>query len=191
MPGVDVAPGDIVAVLGSRGTFSKLIRFAAWLQRKPDHIDHVVIVTHQDAHGRWIGISGQPGGVAMCDVSRYLRDPLTNTNHDQPRPDDKGQNAAFLASCAQSLGVSYDWVAVVGDTLNAFHLADLSNELERLWRWPTTSNELPGHVVCSSLAAMLYEHVGWAHPDLGSERVCLPADWAAWNEHQAWHDAPT
>lgn len=187
---IQVAPGDVLAVLGSRGMFSKLIRFSAWLQRKPDHIDHVVIVTHQDRAGRWLGISGQPGGVAICDLSRYLNDPLTNSNNAQPRPDDEGQTQAFLASCARSLGIAYDWVTVVGDTLGAFHLKDLSADIEQLWQWPTAGGELPGHVVCSSLAAMLYEHVGWDHPDLGNERVCQPADWSAWNEHQAWNNAP-
>jgi hypothetical protein len=49
-------------------------------------------------------------------------------------------------------------------------------------------NLLPGHVVCSSLAAMLYDlpSVGWAHPDLGDERQCEPADWWSWSEARSW-----
>jgi len=47
---------------------------------------------------------------------------------------------------------------------------------------------LPGHVVCSSLAAMLYDlpQVGYAHPDLGQERKCEPADWWNWSDEQLW-----
>jgi len=43
-------------------------------------------------------------------------------------------------------------------------------------------------VVCSSLAAMLYDlpSVGWAHPDLGAERRCEPADWWLWSQARAW-----
>jgi hypothetical protein len=55
---------------------------------------------------------------------------------------------------------------------------------------PSNHNVLPGRVVCSSLAAMLYDllSVGWAHPDLGAERQCEPADRWQWSQTQAWND---
>jgi hypothetical protein len=48
-------------------------------------------------------------------------------------------------------------------------------------------------VVCSSLAAMLYDlpSVGWSHPDLGDERACEPADWWRWSENSGWSAAKT
>jgi hypothetical protein len=35
---------------------------------------------------------------------------------------------------------------------------------------------------------MLYElpQVGYAHPDLGQERKCEPADWWNWSDEQLW-----
>lgn len=68
------------------------------------------------------------------------------------------------------------------------HITDLSQGIDHLWRWPSDHNLLPGHVVCSSLAAMLYDlpGVNWAHPDLGNERLCEPADWWKWSNAQAW-----
>jgi hypothetical protein len=67
-------------------------------------------------------------------------------------------------------------------------LEDLSALVDPLWRWPSEHHLLPGHVVCSSLAAMLYDlpSVGWPHPDLGHERECEPADWWQWSQSQAW-----
>lgn len=186
---LEVGPGDVVAVLGSHGVFSKVIQFSEWLSGKPHLVDHVVVVTHQDVHGRWIGISGQPGGVAVCDVSKYLLHTEANSNHAQPKLNDAGQLNSFLASAAKSIGLSYDWVAVAEDALDSFHLHDLSEELNRIWAWPTVNNVLPGHLVCSSLAARLYELVGWAHPDLGLERVCTPADWWAWANSEGWKQA--
>jgi hypothetical protein len=77
-----------------------------------------------------------------------------------------------------------------GDTLGALHVEDLSALIDPLWRWRSDRNNLlPGQVVCSSLAAMLYDlpSVGWAHPDLGAERECEPADWWRWSQARAWH----
>jgi hypothetical protein len=110
------------------------------------------------------------------------------SNHDEPKPDDHGQLKAFLASTAKSLGIAYDWVGIAEDTLGALGVEDLSAVIDPLWRWPSDHNLLPGHVVCSSLAAMLYDlpSVGWAHPDLGKERVCEPADWWRWSQARAW-----
>lgn len=183
---IDVGPGDVLAVLSSDNLFSRIIRFAARLSHKPDLIDHVMVVTHQDSQGRWIGIEGKPGGVGLCDVTPYLNNPRTRGNHLQPRPNDRGQLESFLASCQRSIGIRYDYVAIASDAADAFGLHDLSDTIERLWSWPT-DGLLPGHVVCSSLAAELYRLVGWAHPALGDERVCAPADWWAWSNSQEWN----
>lgn len=188
MSGLAAAPGDVLAVWTGSGPAQDLIRVGEALEGKPAVANHVVIVTHQDKLGRWIGIQGQPGGVGLADCTPYLSDSRTMSNHDQPKPDDHGQLASLLASAAQSLGISYDWVAIGQDGLDALHLTDLSNAINPLWQWPSNHGLLPGHVVCSSLAAMLYDlpSVGWAHPDLGDERICEPADWWRWSQEHTW-----
>jgi hypothetical protein len=188
MTSLPAAPGDVLAVWTGNGMFEDLIRVGEALDGKPAVANHVIVITHQDQVGRWIGIQGQPGGVGPVDCTPYLSDVATMSNHGQPRPDDHGQLATFLASAAKSLGIGYDWVGIAEDTLDACHAEDLSKLIDPLWRWPSDHNLLPGHVVCSSLAAMLYDlpSVQWAHPDLGAERECDPADWWQWSEARAW-----
>jgi hypothetical protein len=179
-------PGDVLAVVGG-GLGGWLVSVGQALAGKPSLGTHVVIVTHKDALGRMIGIDGRPGGVALVDTAQYLRDSRVRSNALQGKPDDKGQITAFLAGCAKSLGLPYDWVGIAED-ISEVVVPDLSAEIDRLWRWPSNKNLLPGHVVCSSLAAMLYDlpQVGWAHPDLGHERVCLPEDWWNWADQEQW-----
>jgi hypothetical protein len=188
MLNIAAAPGDVLAVWTGRGLIQDAIRVGEALDGKPAVANHVVVITHRDGQGRWMGIQGRPGGVDLADCSPYLADALTMSNHDQPKPNDHGQLTSFLASAAKSLGIAYDWVGIVEDTLDACHIEDLSAAINHLWRWPTNHNLLPGHVVCSSLAAMLYDipSVGWLHPDLGQERQCEPADWWRWSQSQAW-----
>jgi len=183
--------GDILAVWTGQGLSQDVIRVAEALQGKPAVANHVVVITHQDQLGRWMGIQGQPGGVGPVDCTPFLSDVRTMSNHGEPKPNDHGQLATFLASTAKSLGISYDWVGIEQDALDALHVEDLSEAIDPLWRWPSDHNLLPGHVVCSSLAAMLYDlpSVGWAHPDLGAERTCEPADWWRWSETLAWQTA--
>jgi hypothetical protein len=188
MNNLAAAPGDVLAVWTGNGLEQNIIRVAEAMAGKPAVANHVVVITHQDQVGRWIGIQGQPGGIGLVDCTPYLSDVRTMSNHDEPKPDDHGQLAAFLASAARSLGIAYDWVGIVEDGLDALHAEDLSALIDPLWRWPSDHSLLPGHVVCSSLAAMLYDlpAVGWAHPDLGEERRCEPADWWRWSESRAW-----
>jgi hypothetical protein len=191
MTSLPAAPGDVLAVWTGGGMFEDLIRVGEALDGKPAVANHVVVITHQDQVGRWMGIQGQPGGVGPVDCTPYLSDVRTMSNHAQPKPDDHGQLTTFLASAAKSLGISYDWVGIAEDGLDACHVADLSKLIDPLWRWPSNRGLLPGHVVCSSLAAMLYDlpSVQWAHPDLGVERECEPADWWQWSETHAWANA--
>jgi hypothetical protein len=181
------APGDVLAVWTGSGITQDAIRIAESLRGLPAVANHVIIITHQDPLGRWIGIQGQPGGVGLADASPFLEDPRTQSNHDQARADDKGQLSAFLSGCAKSLGLPYDWVGIAEDALDALKVPDLSRAIDPLWRWPS-GHLVPGHVVCSSLAAMLYDlpEVGWPHPDLDAERTCMPADWWNWSRMQAW-----
>ena len=192
MTSIPAAAGDVLAVWTGSGVVQDFIRVGEALLGKPAVANHVIVVTHLDAKGRWIGIQGQPGGVGPVDCTPFLSDVRTMSNHDQPKPDDHGQLMTFLASAAKSLGIGYDWVGIAQDALDACHLTDLSGLIDPLWRWPSDHDLLPGHVVCSSLAAMLYDlpEVGWAHPDLGEERQCEPADWWWWSQDQAWAKIP-
>lgn len=188
MDALVVSPGDVLAVWTGDGIGEDLIRIGEVLDGKPAVANHVVIVTHLDQVGRWMGIQGQPGGVGPVDVTPFLTDSRTRGNHDQPRPNDHDQLTTFLASAAKALGIRYDWVGIAEDTCDALHLEGLAAAIDPLWRWPSDHNLLPGHVVCSSLAAMLYDEpsIGWAHPDLGEERVCEPADWWQWSNSDGW-----
>lgn len=179
-------PGDVLAVVGG-GFPGWLISVGQAIAGKPSLGSHVVIVTHQDVKGRWMGIEGRPGGVGPRDVTPYLTDSRVRSNSLQLRAKDKGQLTAFLAGCAKSLGISYDWLGIAEDVTNVA-APDLSSAIDHLWRWPSDKDLLPGHVVCSSLAAMLYglPAVGWKHPDLGKERLCLPSDWWNWNDQELW-----
>ena len=188
MTTLPAAPGDVLAVWTGQGLAQDFIRAGEAMQGKPAIANHVVIITHQDQVGRWMGIQGQPGGVGPVDCTPYLSDSRTRSNHDEPKPDNRGQLTIMLASAAKSLGIGYDWVGIAQDALDAFGAQDLSALIDPLWRWPSDHNLLPGHVVCSSLAAMLYDlpSVGWPHPDLGAERQCEPADWWQWSQARAW-----
>jgi hypothetical protein len=190
------APGDVLAVHGG-GPGGWLVRVGEAMAGKPTLAGHVVGITHQDELGRWIGIQGQPGGVGLVDCTPYLSDSRTRSNHAQPKPQDWGKPdslaaddrlVAFLTSCAASLGLRYDWAGIAADIAGTLHATDLSGEIDRLWRWPASHGTLPADVVCSSLFAMLYDlpGVGWAHPDLGTERMCTPSDWWLWADEQQW-----
>lgn len=182
------APGDVLAVWTSNAWFNDLIRFGYALRGKTSVANHVALITHQDVHGRWIGIQGQPGGVGLVDVTHWLSDSRTRSNHAQPKPNTKGELTAYLAACAKAIGIRYDWVGIGEDALADLDVPDLSAEVNRLWEHQVADGHLPGEVVCSSLAAAVYclPQVDWAHPDLGTERLCQPGDWWNWSDQHAW-----
>jgi hypothetical protein len=186
---VPVEPGVILAVWSSNSFFGTVIRLGAVLRGRPGVANHVIVVTHQDQAGRWMGIEGRPGGVGPVDCTPFLADSRTRGNHAQPRPNDAGQLEVFLASCAASLGIDYDWVGIGQDTARSIGLHNLAKAIDPLWRWGGNDKELPGHVVCSSLAAMLYKLTGWASPEPGAERQTTPAQWWDWADRQLWKAA--
>jgi len=189
---IDVSPGTVLAVWTSDGLAEDLIRAGEALEGKPAVANHVILVTHPDAKGRWIGIQGQPGGVGLVDCTPFLASPRTRGNAAQVqqmqagRPRFTGELSTYLASCAKSIGVRYDWAGIAEDTAGALRLNDVSALLDKLYAWPASHGQIPGEVVCSSLAAWQYENAGWPHPDTGSERTCEPADWWDWSDRQLW-----
>lgn len=187
MTALPAAPGDVLAVSAGPWWCRELIELGERMRGLAAPVDHVVIVTHQDQAGRWIGVQGQPGGVGVCDCTPYLSAPTTRSNFFQPKPaEGSPEMNAFLASCAKTLGLAYDWAGIGDDFLDALHVHDLTALIDHLWRWPSAHGRMPGEVVCSSLAAELYELAGWPHPDLGEERQCEPSAWWRWSDQQQW-----
>ncbi len=183
------APGDVLAVWTGRGITQDAIRIADVLEGKPAVANHVIGITHKDKAGRWIGLEGRPGGFGLADVTSYLSDPRTRSNHDQPKT--PKQVKFLLAGAAKLTGTPYDWVGIAEDDVRAIDLGGLEPVLDQLWRWPAQpSGLLPGHVVCSSAWAWLYAlpAVSLAHPKV-PERVCTPGDWWLFNNDQAWRQA--
>lgn len=163
-----LAAGDVLAVR-SNGWQAALIRFGAAMRGQPNIANHIAVVSHQDAQGRWWCIEGKPGGVGWAQASSYLASPWTLNNCVQP-----GRNGparlAVAAEAKQMLGTAYDWQAIADDTLRAFGMKDL---------WAGSwHGQAPGHVVCSSYAAFLYERAGWDHPAT-PDRDTTPADWVS------------
>lgn len=185
---VQAAPGDVLAVLATDGVFSKGIRWSERHQGKPDAIDHVIVVTGYDTDGNPIGIEGKPPGAGPCyDIARFLDDPRTRSNHAQPR--DMSKLPEFMATCAKALGTKYDFSIIAGDLLDAVQMDALSAAVDRLRPWPvlTVGGEMPGHIVCSNLAAAIYAHIGWDHPGRGRERLVEPGDWWEWSDQSQWN----
>jgi hypothetical protein len=162
-----VQPGDVLAVR-TTGLAAGLIRFGEALSGKPNLDNHVVLVHHEDPQGRWWGLEGRPGGVGWCDIRAYLADRWTVNNCGQPGRDAEGR-ARVCAAAVQMLGTPYDWEAITDDTLRAFHMADV-------WR-SNWGGVAPGHVVCSSYTAFLYQREGWKRPNVAG-RDTEPGDWS-------------
>jgi hypothetical protein len=74
------------------------------------------------------------------------------------------------------LGTPYDWAAIVADGGADLHL-------DTAWL-PVWNGTVPGHVVCSSLAAYAYGKAGLPGPAGG--RQVQPADWDTFILTRAW-----
>lgn len=174
---VIVQPGDILCTR-SGGWTSRLIRLGAALLDRPNTVNHVVIVTHTDDAGTLWGIEGRPGGVGWVAARRFLSAPYTLTNAAQPKTDEQRAQTALAAQ--SMLGVGYDWLGIAADTA-------LALRLKPLWSQDWHGLGPPAHVVCSSLADWVYEHVGLASPGgLTGTRYTTPADWAAFITERQW-----
>jgi hypothetical protein len=168
-------PADVLTVR-TGGWAARLIRLGEAMQGKNSLDNHVVLVHHEDAQGRLWGLEGKPGGVGWCTLDAYLNDGMTVNNCLQPGRTPAGRKAVCAAAMAM-LGTPYDWDAIADDTLRAFRLPDIWS---RDWR-----GKAPGHVVCSSYAAFLYEREGWARPHV-ADRDTEPGDWADFALANRW-----
>ncbi len=153
-------PGDVLAVR-SAGWAAEVIRVGEELTGKPGLDNHIALMHHYDSASVPWGLEGRPGGVGWVDLRSYIASPFTLNNCGQPGRDD-ATRAHVAVEAKALLGDQYDWAAIGGDALAALHV--------HLWALKFPHGLAPGEVVCSSFAAWLYEHAGWAHPDTGTER---------------------
>jgi len=169
------APGDVLVMAGTSDA-DKAIEAGAILAGEPA-ASHVAVLHHTTAGVPW-AVEGRPGGVGWADARRYLRDPRTVTNALQPKNANQRQQVCALA--VKLLGTPYDWVGgIAEDAYNALHLP-------RLWAESDATGLAPAHVVCSSLAAWVYDHTGLPAPHPADWQHVTPGDWALWITEQGW-----
>jgi cell wall-associated NlpC family hydrolase len=159
---VQAQPGD-VAVVRTSGIFACLIRLGAWLRGAPHKRNHVAIV----AEGGSV-IEAEPGGVTVGALADYPAK-YTLTNVGQPKT--AQQREAVVNTARSMLRHGYDWLGIAEDALAVFDLDDPA-----VGQWATGKE--PAKVVCSSLAAYVYTHVGLEAPTEG--RFTWPDEWTTW-----------
>jgi hypothetical protein len=168
-------PGDVL-VTRSNSLFGALIRLGAAIRDQPNLGNHVAVVHHTDKTGTVWVIEGRPGGVGWRDARDYLASRWTITNSEQPKTE--AQRALVCRSVHAALGTPYDWFGIERDAAEALHLPDLWAE-----KW---DSHVPGHVVCSSLAAWAYAKAGLACPPYDDLPRTTPSDWDQWCITRAW-----
>jgi hypothetical protein len=174
VPGI----GDVLCTRTPKGWPAFLIRLGAALKDDPSTVNHVIVVHHKDAAGTLWGIEGRPGGVGWVDVRHALRQPYTLSNSEQPK--DEVQRTAIATAAEALIGTPYDWTGIGLDAMRAIHAPEL-------WasKWGK-DGVAPAHVVCSSMADWLYDHVGLASPGAQYDRTVTPGDWARWIMEKGW-----
>ncbi len=183
-----VAPGDVICTR-STGWKARGIRFVAAIRDQPNLQNHVAVVHHLDDRGPLWCLEGKPGGVGWHTAGGYQQSPWTLTNAAQPKTD--AQRKIICDGMLAMIGTEYDWEAIADDAVaDVFGLRDL-------WQPTWDKDEVPGQVVCSSLAAYWYAKAalkgpatdgGWLppadpahprpprpHPRAGRDRACPPA----------------
>lgn len=164
-----IGVGDVFAVR-TGGVGARLIRLGAWLEGLPSEDNHVVVAHHvQD--GVWWGVEGRPGGVGWVDMQPYLDSPATIGNQGQIKT--PAQRDTIAQSMVAAVGTPYDWTAIAADAARDLDLPVL---FAQSWK----GRGVPGHLVCSSLAAWGYQTAGVEGPHL-PPRLVQPGDWAAFN----------
>jgi hypothetical protein len=170
----DVQPGDLL-VCRNASWAAKLIQIGAVLRGVPA-FNHVAVAHHTDASGTLWAIEGRPGGVGWVDAGRYIRDPFTISNVGQPKTD--AQRAAVTATVEKLLTTPYDWASIVEDAGIAFGLTNIWHE--------RVGGTVPGHIVCSSLAAYAYDKAGLTAPTPDDYRHVTPGMWCDLIERNRW-----
>jgi hypothetical protein len=166
-------PGDVILVR-SGGLAGTMIRLGAALRDAPNLSNHVAVAHHLDAHGTLWCVEGRPGGAGWRDAKAYTGSAWTLDNSAQPKTG--LQCAAVCTIMAALVGTPYDWEAIAADAAADLHL-------DTAWL-PAWNGTVPGHVVCSSLAAYAYAKAGLPGP--AADRTVQPADWDTWILTRGW-----
>lgn len=174
--GTAIRPGDVLVCEGT-APGSKLIEIGAILVGDIA-ASHVAIYHHQDANKTPWAVEGRPGGVGWRDARDYCKDPRTITNAAQPKTAPQRESICMIAE--KMLGVSYDWIGgIAEDAMRALNL-------QQMWAPRKDTGEVPAQVVCSSLAAWVYDRAGLGAPHPEDWRHVTPGAWATWITAQGW-----
>jgi hypothetical protein len=161
-----------VIVLRTKFWYAKIIEIADILRGKTP-ANHVAVFTHVDAAGTPWCVQGEPGGVGWQQAGDYLSDYRTLTNAGQTKTQDQRDTIRSAVVKLAGLRVPYDWAAIAEDALD-----EIFPRMQSLWHKGATG-VVPGHVVCSSLAAWAYGAARLSSPaDSGDWRWVMPSDWA-------------
>jgi hypothetical protein len=174
-----VRPGDLLTTR-STGWGGLMIRLGAAFRDKPNLVNHVAIIHHTDPSGTVWCIEGRPGGVGWRQATDYLASKWTVANASQPK--NAAQRKQVCDGAVAMVGTDYDWQAIAADAGHAFGL-------DGIWqlRWGK-GGQVPGQVVCSSLAAYLYAKARLDHPE--GDRAVVPADWLTLWIENGWAGRP-
>lgn len=189
---VRLRPGDVLivrtATKNAGGLGAWLIRRRAlmlaypwmpwrWWADTGAYVNHIAIYTHTDGERHLRGLEGRPGGFGWANLDKYLADPVTVANTDQPKTD--VQRGFVVSRAVEMIGIPYDWEAILAFAAGAAGLPF------RLSEWPETG--VPSHVVCSSAADYLYEGAGLDNPGgYAKTRGTDPQDWWAFEQAKPW-----
>lgn len=168
--GTKLKPANVLAISGGASFVDKAIQIGALLDGEPA-AQHIAVVHHRDAKGVLWGIEGRPGGVGWVDCTRYVDHPLTVSNINQPLTDEVRFGISTIMEAM--LGTPYDWQAIIED--GDLELA-VALGLPDIWH-EKVDGKLPGHIVCSSLAAYGYARKDQPRPRPDDYRHVSPADW--------------
>jgi hypothetical protein len=166
----NLKPATVLVMGGGASFTDQAIEIGAVFDGEPA-AQHVAVVHHVGPAGVLWGIEGRPGGVGWVDCAKYVKSPLTVANTGQPITEEARMSIAVLME--SMLGTPYDWAAIAEDGgmifTRKFGLADIWHE--------KVNGVLPGHVVCSALAAYGYDRCGQPAPLPGDYRHVTPSDW--------------
>jgi hypothetical protein len=195
----DVQPGDVLVVRNPRSCVGKLIRMGQALNDDVNAWNHVIIavgssLSAPDGHGVpapgifW-GIEARAGGVGWVDVDKWVKDRWTISNSVQPKTD---AGRALAVSAARALlGTPYDFAQVIKDALD--DLRPMLRTRRAQGQFGALLATVPLYVVCSSLAAKVYDAAALARPHRTSARFAAddwqgiqPADWARFCLTEGW-----
>lgn len=176
----DIKPGDVLTTR-SGGAWAWLIRVGAALRDHPNISNHVAVAHHTDGKGTLWCIEGRPSGAGWRDATAYTRSRWTLANTAQPKT--AAQRAAVCEVMLGLIGTDYDWQAIMVDAAAAFGIKVPG------WEIAWDSKQVPGHVVCSSLASYGYAKARLTCP--AGARSVTPGDWDEFILAEQWkHPGP-